>query len=134
MTGRCSSLLLAPGHRSPLYQSSHLAARFALGLATGQEWSHFYYLNGGAEIARVEGPRLAGRAIPNCPPSATPCWSSSASSASAYPVAVSEAHEQAVITGHDREEFRRLTLMLLEQRGLPTPESAKATSKRRPWV
>ena len=51
-----------------------------------------------------------------------------------YPVAVSEAHEQAVITGHDREEFRRLTLMLLEQRGLPTPESAKATSKRRPWV
>ena len=51
-----------------------------------------------------------------------------------YPVAISEAHEQAVITGHDREEFRRLTLMLLEQQGLPTPESAKATSKRRPWV
>jgi hypothetical protein len=24
--------------------------------------------------------------------------------------------------------------MLLEQRGLPTPESAKAFSKRRPWV
>ena len=51
-----------------------------------------------------------------------------------YPVAISEAHEQAVITGHDREEFRRMTLMLLEQRGLPTPESAKAFSKRRPWV
>ena len=51
-----------------------------------------------------------------------------------YPVAISEAHEQAVISGHDREEFRRLTLMLLEQQGLPTPESAKATSKRRPWV
>ena len=51
-----------------------------------------------------------------------------------YPVAVSEAHEQAVITGHDREEFRRLTLMLLEQRGLPTGESAKNVSKRRPWV
>ena len=49
-------LLLEPGHRSPLYRSSHLAARFALGLATGQEWSHFYYLNGGSEIARVEVP------------------------------------------------------------------------------
>ena len=49
-------LVLGPGHRSPLYRSSHLAARFALGLATGQEWSHFYYLNGGAEIARVEVP------------------------------------------------------------------------------
>ena len=49
-------LLLEPGRRSPPYRSSHLAARFALGLATGQEWSHFYYLNGGAEIARVEAP------------------------------------------------------------------------------
>ena len=49
-------LLLEPSHRSPLYRSSHLAARFALGLATGQEWSHLYYLNGGAEIARVEVP------------------------------------------------------------------------------
>ena len=48
--------MLAPGRRSPLYRSSRLAARFALGLATGQEWSHFYYLNGGAEIARVEAP------------------------------------------------------------------------------
>ena len=51
-----------------------------------------------------------------------------------YPVTISEAHDQAVITGHHREEFRRMTLMLLEQRGLPTPESAKAFSKRRPWV
>ena len=51
-TASCSS----SGHRSPLYRSIRLAARFALGLATGQEWSHFYYLNGGAEIARVEVP------------------------------------------------------------------------------
>ena len=57
MTGRCSSCYWQPGHRSPLYQSSHLAARFALGLATvGEQWNHFYYLNGGAEIARVEVP------------------------------------------------------------------------------
>ena len=51
-----------------------------------------------------------------------------------YPVVVSEAHEQAVISGHDREEFRRMALLVLEQRGLSTPESAKVTSKRRPWV
>ena len=42
-----------------------------------------------------------------------------------YPVAIS---------GHDRAEFRRVALMLLEQRGLPTPESAKSVSKRRPWL
>ena len=112
-------LVLEPGHRSPLYRSSHLAARFALGLATGQEWSHFYYLNGGAEIARVEVPDWLVR---QC------------QLGLGYPVAISEAHEQAVITGHDREEFRRMTLLLLEQRGLPTPESAKSFSKRRPWV
>ena len=70
--------MLAPGHRSPLYRSSHLAARFALGLATGQEWSHFYYLNGGAEIARVEVPDWLAD-DPNCWRSATPCWSNSAS-------------------------------------------------------
>ena len=49
-----------------------------------------------------------------------------------YPVAISEAHEQAVISGHYWGEFRRMTLMLLEQQGLPTPESGKAFSKRRP--
>ena len=75
-------LLLEPGHRSPLYQSSHLAARFALGLATGQE--------GATSTTSTAAPRSpASRSptgwptIPNCPPSATPCWSSSASSASA---------------------------------------------------
>ena len=49
-------------------------------------------------------------------------------------MAISEAHEQAVITGHDREESCRMILTLLKQRGLPTPESTKAFSKRRPWV
>ena len=126
-------LLLEPGRRSPLYRSSHLAARFALGLATGQEWSHFYYLNGGAEIARVEVPDWLAD-DPELLALSHAMLVKQCQLGLGYPVAISEAHEQAVITGHDREEFRRLTLMLLEQRGLPTPESAKATSKRRPWV
>ena len=126
-------LLLEPGHRSPLYRSSHLAARFALGLATGQEWSHFYYLNGGAEIARVEVPDWLAD-DPELLALSHAMLVKQCELGLGYPVAISEAHEQAVISGHDREEFRRLTLMLLEQRGLPTPESAKAFSKRRPWV
>ena len=126
-------LVLEPGHRSPLYRSSHLAARFALGLATGQEWSHFYYLNGGAEIARVEVPDWLAD-DPELLALSHAMLVKQCQLGLGYPVAISEAHEQAVITGHDREEFRRLTLMLLEQRGLPTPESAKAFSKRRPWV
>ena len=126
-------LLLEPGHRSPLYRSSHLAARFALGLATGQEWSHFYYLNGGAEIARVEVPDWMAE-DPELLALSHAMLVKQCQLGLGYPVAVSEAHEQAVITGHDREEFRRLTLMLLEQRGLPTPESAKSFSKRMPWA
>ena len=126
-------ILLEPGHRSPLYRSSHLAARFALGLATGQEWSHFYYLNGGAEIARVEVPDWLAN-DPELLALSHAMLVRQCQLGLGYPVAVSEAHEQAVITGHDREEFRRMTLMLLEQRGLPTSESAKSFSKRRPWV
>ena len=126
-------LALEPGHRSPLYRSSHLAARFALGLATGQGWSHFYYLNGGAEIARVEVPDWLAD-DPELLALSHAMLVKQCELGQGYPVAISETHEPAVITGHDREEFRRLTLMLLEQRGLPTPESAKATSKRRPWV
>jgi len=126
-------LVLEPGHRSPLYRSSHLAARFALGLATGQEWSHFYYLNGGSEIARVEVPDWLAD-DPELLALSHAMLVKQCQLGLGYPVAISEAHEQAVITGHDREEFRRLTLMLLEQRGLSTPESAKSFSKRRPWV
>ena len=122
-----------PGHRSPLYRSSHLAARFALGLATGQEWSHFYYLNGGAEIARVEVPDWLAD-DPELLALSHAMLVKQCQLGLGYPVAIAEAHEQAVITGHDREEFRRLALMLLERRGLPTPESSKAFSKRRPRV
>ena len=124
-------LLLEPGHRSPLYYSSHLAARFALGLATGQEWSHFYYLNGGGEIARVEVPDWLAH-DPELLALSHAMLVRQCELGLGYPVAISEAHEQAVITGHDREEFRRMTLMILEQCGLPTAESAKVFSKRRP--
>ncbi len=126
-------LLLEPGHRSPLYRSSHLAARFALGLATGQEWSHFYYLNGGAEIARVEVPDWLAD-DPELLALGHAMLVKQCQLGLGYPVAISEAHEQAVITGHDREEFRRTALLLLEQRGLSASESAKSFSKRRPWV
>ena len=126
-------LVLEPGHRSPLYRASHLAARFALGLASGQEWSHFYYLNGGTGTARVEVPDWLAE-DPELLAVSHAMLVQQCQLGLGYSVTISEAHEQAVITGQDREEFRRMTLMLLEQRGLPTPESAKSFSKRRPWV
>ena len=103
--------MLEPGHRSPLYRSSHLAARFALGLATGQEWSHFYYLHGGMAIARVGVPDWLAD-DPELLALSHAMLVKQCELGLGYPVAISEAHERAVISGHDREEFRRMTLML----------------------
>jgi len=51
-----------------------------------------------------------------------------------YPVALAEAHEQAVVTGVDRETFWQLVESSLVDEHLPTPTSAKSQSKRTRWV
>ena len=125
--------LLEPGHRSPLYQTGRRASHFALDLAVGTEWSRFYYVNSGTEIARVEVPDWVA-ADPALLALGHAMLAKQCELGLGYPVAISEAHEQAVVSGRDREEFRKLALMLMEQNGLPTPESAKTVSKRLPWA
>lgn len=125
--------LLEPGERSPLYQSGRLASRFAVGLALGQEWSHYYYLNSGTEIARVEVPGWVA-SDPDLLALGHGMLARQCELGLGYPVAIMEAHEQAVVSGRDREEFRKLALTLIEQRGLSTRESAKTMSKRLPWL
>ena len=51
-----------------------------------------------------------------------------------YPVAIMEAHEQAVINGHDRELFRRMIEEALEDNRLPVYTSQKARSKHIRWL
>ena len=51
-----------------------------------------------------------------------------------YPVAISEAHEQAVINGADRQLFKQMVAETLERQGLPTYTSEKERSKRTPWL
>ena len=51
-----------------------------------------------------------------------------------YPVALSEAHEKAVITGADRENFWQMVELSLIKEHLPIPGSAKSRSKRTRWV
>ena len=51
-----------------------------------------------------------------------------------YPVVLSEAHEQAVVTGADRENFWELVESLMVNERLPNPGSAKSFSKRTRWV
>ena len=126
-------LLLEPGRRSPPYRSSHLAARFALGLATGQEWSHFYYLNGGAEIARVEVPDWLAE-----DPELLALSHTMLVKQCQLGLGLSRGRLRGPRAGHHlRPRSCRVPPhdpQLLEQHGRPAPESARATSKRQPWV
>jgi hypothetical protein len=51
-----------------------------------------------------------------------------------YPLALMEAHEQAVITGPERESFRRLLEAEVAAEGLAASTSAKALSKKGRWL
>jgi NurA-like 5'-3' nuclease len=51
-----------------------------------------------------------------------------------YPVALSEAHEKAVVTGADRESFWHLVELSMEKEHMPSLSSAKSLSKRTRWV
>ncbi len=63
-----------------------------------------------------------------------PWFWTSASGGKGYPVALSEAHEQAVVTGADRENFWQLVESSLVDEHLPSLSSAKSQSKRTRWV
>jgi len=120
---------LAPGERSALFtsQSSIVQKNY------GVHWVYFFYLRVDDEIARVEIPQWVAKdedllnlthslVLDQC------------RRGQGYPVALSEAHEQAVVTGADRETFWRLVESSLVDEHLPTPTSAKSQSKRTRWV
>ncbi|PKB82582.1 MAG: nuclease, partial [SAR202 cluster bacterium Io17-Chloro-G9] len=99
----------------------------------GQHQVYFYYLNVGQEIARVEVPQWVALdeglltlghtlILDQC------------QRGQGYPVAISEAHEQAVVDGRDRQLFKDLLAQTLESQGLSSYTSEKERSKRTPWL
>ncbi len=120
--------LLKPGERSSIFISGSSVVRDYY----GDHEIRFFYLKAGDEIARVEFPRwvedrgLVGLvhalALDQCV------------RGRGYPVALSEAHEQAVLTGADREQFRLLVEQSLADHRLPVVISEKSRSKRTRWV
>ena len=120
---------LAPGQRSAVFASRSPVARDDYGVHR----VHFFYVNVGEEIGRVEVP--AWVAVDGALLSLTHALVvDNARRGAGYPVALQEAHEQAVVTGADREAFRNMVERALEGRGLPVYTSQKQRSKRRPWV
>ncbi len=126
---------LKPGERSPLYRTAPATAREY----QGDHSVFYYYLHTGREIARVEIPRWVAES-PGHGGNPSPLdlghslLVEQCRKGQGYPVAISEAHEQAVITAQDRRLFREMVMETLERQNLPAYTSEKERSKARPWL
>jgi hypothetical protein len=121
--------LLAPGWRSPIYKTNSSVPRESY----GEHQVSFFYLQAGEEIARVEVPRWVAQ-DENLLALAHSLILDQCRRGQGYPVAISEAHQQAVISGTDRRIFKEMVAEALETRGLPAYTSEKERSKRTPWL
>jgi len=121
--------LLSPGERSAVFasQSSVVEKHY------GVHQVHFFYLRVDDEIARIEVPQWVAmdETLLNLTHTLVldQCWRGQG-----YPVALSEAHEKAVVTGVDREYFWQLVESSLVDEKLPSLSSAKSRSKRTRWI
>ena len=120
--------VLAPGERSALFISpSNIQKRY------GNHLVHFFYLKLDEEIARIEIPQWVAQDETRLDLVHTLVLDQCRRGQD-YPVALSEAHEKAVITGSDRENFWQMVESSLMKEHLPIPGSAKSRSKRTRWV
>ncbi len=121
--------LLDNGERSALFISPSKIVKECY----GEHRVYFFYLKVDSEIARIEIPQWVATSaelldlthslvLDQC------------RRGHGYPVVLSEAHEQAVVTGADRENFWELVESSLVAEHLPSPGSAKSFSKRTRWV
>ncbi len=123
------SNLLEQGERSAIFtsQSSIVQKHY------GVHQVYFFYLKVDDEIARVEIPQWVAM-DENLLNLVHTLVLDQCQRGHGYPVALSEAHEKAVVTGVDREEFWQLVESFLIEERLPSLSSAKSRSKRTRWV
>ena len=119
---------LNTGQRSALFVNpSSILKRY------GQHQVYFFYLRVEDEIARVEIPEwIATR--PDLLELTHSLVLDQCQRGQGYPVVLSESHEQAVVTGADRELFWGLVEEALVEQKLPDQISTKSRSKRTRWV
>lgn len=121
--------LLAPGERSEIFSSrskilkSHYDRHEIL----------FFYLRVDDEIARVEIPAWVARERTNID-LMHGLLLDQCRKGNGYPVALSEAHEQAVVTSSDRENFWQLVESTLIEDHLPVQTTGKSRSKKMRWI
>jgi hypothetical protein len=118
-------MLLKPGERSPLWRSSAPILDLY-----GEHQIYFCYVNVGSEIARVEFPAWVAQdaSLLNTALSLT---LAQVQKGYGYPVALAEAHNQAVVRGSDRARFFALLEQQMIRVGLRNVgTSYKETRKR----
>jgi hypothetical protein len=121
--------LLGDGERSELFYSQSAV----VGKYYGAHRVNFFYLSVGEEIARVEVPAwVAGDSALLDMVHATVL--DQCRRGHGYPVALSEAHEQAVVTGADRDNFWQLVESKLASECLPDCRSVKSQRKKTRWL
>ena len=120
--------VLQPGERSAVFETTSSIVQDHYGAHCVQ----FCYVNVGEEICRLEIPQWS--ATGSALDLAHAGIISQAEKGHGYPLAIQEAHEQAVVNGADREYFAQLIEEMLSAEGLPTATSQKARSKRTRWV
>jgi len=118
-------LLPHPGDRSPVFGS---AARSLAHYPEAQRVA-FFYLNAGPEVARIEVPRWVAEECDLLDRVHVLCFDQ-AQKGQGYPVALSEAHEQAVVRGPEREAFQTLVQNAFVRQQLPVLQTRKALAKR----
>ena len=122
--------LLEPGWRSPVYKTNSSVSRESYVEA---HKVYFFYVNAGEEIGRIEVPKWVANNETLLSLTHSLVWDQ-CQRGQGYPVAISESHEQAVVSAGDRRVFRRLLTDSLERQGLSAATSQKDRSKRSPWV
>ncbi len=121
--------VLAPGERSALFISPSKITKERY----GEHRIYFFYIRLEEEVARVELPRWAAE-NPDLLELTHALVLDQCRRGQGYPVALAEAHEQAVVTAADRAEFWQLVETLCVDEKIPTLTSAKSFSKMTRWV
>ena len=115
---------LTVGQRTPAF-----ASRSKILEAYGDHHVWFFYVHVGREIARVEVPQWVAE-DDQLLDLVHACACDQAEKGNGYPVALSEAHEQAIVRGRDRERFYALVEESLVRGDLGAGLSTKSASKR----
>ncbi len=119
------SIALQPGQRSPLWRSS---ARI-LDLY-GDHHIYFCYVHVGTEIARVEFPAWVAEDV-NWLDTALSLTLAQVQKGYGYPVALAEAHNQAVVRGGDRSRFFALLEQQMIRAGLRNVGTSYKEARKR---